>query len=150
MIQDSMAQKLQSFVGAKIPNIVPLVPKTNMFISSTKEEREQPKNNYQPKAEYKLSTGIIKINYWPFFNKVNLLFIYGLHSQQIFWKSFNSKTRKIKSLGSNGQKHTLSLLLEMKKVILISILKKTKEKYQQWVNILKKSLLVIGTMKDTQ
>lgn len=40
MIQDSMAQKLQSFVGAKIPNIVPLVPKTNMFISSTKEERE--------------------------------------------------------------------------------------------------------------
>ena len=84
MIQDSMDQKLQFSAGVKILNIVPLVQKINMFTSSTREERELLKNNFQLKVEYKLLTGITKINYWQFFNKANPLFIYGHHLQPTF------------------------------------------------------------------
>ena len=84
MIQDSMAQKLQSFAGVKILNIVPLVLKINTFTSSTKEVRELLKNNFQPKVEFKLLIGITKIKYWLSSNKANPLFTYGHHLQQTF------------------------------------------------------------------
>lgn len=84
MIQDSMAQKLQSFAGVKILNIVPLVLKINTFTSSTKGEKELLRNNFQQKVEFKLLIGITKIKYWLFSNKVNPLFTYGHHLQQTF------------------------------------------------------------------
>ena len=84
MIQDSMVQKLQFFVGVKILNIVPLVPKTNMFTSLIKEEKELLKNNFQRKVKYRLLIGTTRINYWRFSNKVNPLFIYGHHLQPTF------------------------------------------------------------------
>jgi hypothetical protein len=99
MIQDSMAQKLQFFVGVKIPNIAPSELKINMFTLSIKEEKESPKNSFLRREEYKLLTGTTKIKYWQYFNKVSLFFICGLHLQQIFWKSFNSKIKRIKLPG---------------------------------------------------